>query len=233
MRRALSGLRWGHWLLCALLLVALALALAGQPAAAQIRPQAKQSANTGITDVRFDLTEDGVRMSGNIRFTLPARLQETLERGVPVYFLLETETARDRWYWSSKAVNSNKRYVRVLYQPLTRRWRVNVSNEPIHRGNIGVLLSQTHDSLEAALGSVRRISSWQVLTADQWSADNSYVVRVRLRLDVSQLGQTFQGGPIWQSGWGVDVERTFPLTAKDLGKTVSGLEKALTLPLQP
>lgn len=231
MHRVLCGLRWGHVLLCGLLLVMLG--WAWQPAAAQIRPKTQQSAGTGISDVRFDLTEDGVRMSGNIRFTLPARLQETLDRGVPVYFLLETETARDRWYWSSKVVNSNKRYVRVLYQPLTRRWRVNVSSEPIHRGNIGVLLSQTHDSLEAALGSVRRISSWQVLTADQWSAESNYVVRVRLRLDVSQLGQTFQGGPTWQSGWGVDVERTFPLSAKDLGKTVSGLEKALALPLQP
>ena len=203
---------------CALCM--LLLAGAWPPVAAQVRQ--KQGA-PAITDVRFDLGEDGVRMSGNIRFAVSASLQETLERGVPVYFLFETQTTRSRWYWSGKVVNANKRYVRLLYQPLTRRWRVNVSSEPISRGSVGVLLSQNFDSLEAALASVRRISGWQVLTAEQWSSDSSYAVRARLRLDISQLGQPFQAGPAWQSDWGLDVERTFPLSAQELGKTVSGL----------
>lgn len=205
-----------HCWCCAVLVLLCALAL--RPAVAQTR--LKQGA-PAITDVRFDLGEDGVRMSGNIRFTVSTRLQETLERGVPVYFLFETQTTRSRWYWAGKVVNSNKRYVRLLYQPLTRRWRVNVSSEPIHRGSVGVLLSQNFDSLESALSAVRRISSWQVLTAEQWSADNNYTVRVRLRLDISQLGQTFQGGPAWQSDWGLDVERDFALNASSLGKTIS------------
>lgn len=203
---------WG----CAVLI--LLCTLAWPPAAAQMRP--KQGA-AAITDVRFDLGEDGVRMSGNVRFTVSARLQETLERGVPVYFLFETQTTRSRWYWTGKVVNSNKRYVRLLYQPLTRRWRVNVSSEPIQRGSVGVLLSQNFDTLESALSAVRRISSWQVLAAEQWSADSSYTVRARLRLDISQLGQTFQGGPAWQSDWGLDVERDFALDASKLGKTIS------------
>ncbi|MDO4794732.1 MAG: DUF4390 domain-containing protein [Brachymonas sp.] len=198
--------------------LALLCALALRPAVAQTR--LKQGA-PAITDVRFDLGEDGVRMSGNIRFEVSPRLQETLERGVPVYFLFETQTTRSRWYWTGKVVNGNKRYVRLLYQPLTRRWRVNVSSEPIHRGSVGVLLSQNFDSLESALSAVRRISGWQVLTAEQWSAEHNYTVRARLRLDISQLGQTFQGGPAWQSDWGLDVERDFALNASSLGKTIS------------
>ena len=48
-------------------------------------------------------------MSGNIHFTLSARLQETLDRGVPVYFLFETQTTRSRWYWTGKVIHTNKR----------------------------------------------------------------------------------------------------------------------------
>ncbi|MDO4769379.1 MAG: DUF4390 domain-containing protein [Brachymonas sp.] len=217
-----------RWWCGAVLMLLCALAL--RPAVAQTR--LKQGA-PAITDVRFDLGEDGVRMSGNIRFTVSTHLQETLERGVPVYFLFETQTTRSRWYWAGKVVNSNKRYVRLLYQPLTRRWRVNVSSEPIHRGSVGVLLSQNFDSLESALSAVRRISSWQVLTAEQWSADHNYTVRVRLRLDISQLGQTFQGGPAWQSEWGLDVERDFSLNASSLGKTVSQLSSQFAGAWQP
>ena len=232
--------RVASWLLysavCAVLLGVVVPPVAAQtPGKQSSQPQQAQAAPTvppvtatrtsasAITDTRFDLGEDGVRMSGNIHFTLSARLQETLDRGVPVYFLFETQTTRSRWYWTGKVIHTNKRYVRLLYQPLTRRWRVNVSSEPINRGSVGVMLSQNFDSLEVALGAVRRISSWQVLPAAEWEPDGSYMVRARLRLDVSQLGQTFQGGPAWQSGWGLDVDRTFPLTAKDLGKTVSGL----------
>ena len=220
-RRTDAGPVWfGSWRGARCLVVGLLLALLWlvplQPAQAQGRAPA-------ITDVRFDLGEDGVRMSGNVRFTLSARVQETLDRGVPVYFLFETQTTRNRWYWSGKEVSVNKRYVRVLYQPLTRRWRVNVSSQPFTRGTVGVMLNQNFDSLEAALGMVRRISSWQVLPADEWSPDGEYVVRARMRLDVSQLGQAFQIGPVGQPSWGLDVERAFPLTAQDLGKTISGL----------
>lgn len=215
LRALLRRLRLGQSLLvrCMLALLLSAVAL---PAAAQVRGPA-------ITDVRFDAGDDGIRMSGNVRFTLSDKVRETLERGVPVYFLFETQTTRDRWYWSGKVVHANKRYIRLLYQPLTRRWRINVSGEPFNRGSVGVMLNQNFDSLDAALGMVRRISSWHVLDAGEWSADNSYVVRARLRMDVSQLGQPFQIGTVGQAGWSLDVERIFPITAQDLGKTVSGL----------
>ena len=215
LRALLRRLWFGQSLLARCLLVLL-LNVTALPIAAQVRAPA-------ITDVRFDAGEDGIRMSGNIRFTLSDKVRETLERGVPVYFLFETQTTRSRWYWSGKAVHANKRYIRLLYQPLTRRWRINVSGEPFNRSSVGVVLNQNFDSLDAALGMVRRISSWQVLDAGEWSADNSYVVRARLRLDVSQLGQPFQMGTVGQAGWSLDVERAFQITAQDLGKTVSGL----------
>lgn len=215
-RHAWFGPRRGWWCLLGGLLFALLWLAPLQSAVAQGRAPA-------ITDVRFDLGEDGIRMSGNVRFTLSAQVEETLERGVPVYFLFETQTTRSRWYWTGKVVHANKRYVRVLYQPLTRRWRVNVNSQPFTRGVVGVMLNQNFDSLDAALGMVRRISSWQVLPAKEWTADSEYVVRARMRLDVSQLGQAFQMGPVGQPSWGLDVERAFTLRAQDLGKTVSGI----------
>lgn len=180
---------------------------------------AGRSATPAITDVRFDESADGIRMSGNIRFTLPDTLRQTLDRGAPVYFLFETHTTRSRWYWSDKDVAVNRRYVRVLFQPLTQRWRVNVSSEPFSRGSVGVTLNQNYNSLDAALAVVRRISSWPVLDKNAWSSDSNYQVRARFRMDVSQLARPFQMNVGWVGG-SLDVERTFRLTQQDLGKTV-------------
>ena len=102
LRALLRRLWFGQSLLARCLLVLL-LSVTALPIAAQVRAPA-------ITDVRFDAEEDGIRMSGNIRFTLSDKVRETLERGVPVYFLFETQTTRSRWYWSGKAVHANKRH---------------------------------------------------------------------------------------------------------------------------
>ena len=172
-----------------------------------------------ISDVRFDASDDGVRMSGNVRFALSDAVQETLGKGVPVYFLFETATSRSRWYWSDKVVFSHKRHIRLLYQPLTRKWRVNVSAEPFNRGVVGLVYNHNYDTLDAALGMIQRISSWQVLESADWSGDGSYMVRARFRIDASQLQQPLRLGTVGQADWNLDIERTFRLTQQDVGKT--------------
>ena len=181
-----------------------------------------QGSSNAITDIRFDSSEDAVRMSGNVRFALSESLHGTLEKGVPVYFLFETSTSRSRWYWADKVVYSRKRHIRLMYQPLTRRWRVNVSSEPFSRGLIGVVLNQNYDSLDAALSSIQRISAWQVLDAPDWSGEGSYTVLARFRIDLSQLQRPLQLGTVGQSDWKLDIERSFRLTQQDLGKPFGG-----------
>ncbi|MDO5653730.1 MAG: DUF4390 domain-containing protein [Brachymonas sp.] len=196
------------------LLLACALLLAG---ALPVLAQGNGGGN-GFSDMRFDASTDGVRMSGNMRFTLSDAVRDTLNRGVAVYFVFETQTTRDRWYWSDKEVFSNKRYIRLMFQPLTRRWRLNTSSEPFNRGTVGVMLNQHFNSLDEALAVVQRISSWQVLESDEWEQDAAYNVRVRFKLDVSQLRQPLQIGTVGQSGWNLALDRSFRLMAADVGK---------------
>lgn len=201
------------WLLLTLAVVGLWLALVWPGAA-------RAEAAPAITDVRFELTSDAVRMTGNVRFSLSDAVQQTLDKGVPVYFVFETSTLRDRWYWSNKEVSSYKRYIRLMYLPLTRKWRVNVGNEPFNRGGVtGVVLNQHYDSLSAALASIQRISNWKVLDRDEWSNDSSFSVDVSFKLDVTQLQRPLQIGASGQSDWALSARRSFRLTPQELGKS--------------
>ena len=147
LRAATGTQRLRAWVLAGLfLLLALWLLVFPSPAHAE---------TAAITDVRFELTDDAVRMTGNVKFTLSESVKDTLDKGVPVYFMFETNTLRYRWYWSDKEVSSYKRYIRLMYLPLTRKWRVNVSTEPFNRGGVatGVVLNQHYDSLQGALAT--------------------------------------------------------------------------------
>ena len=53
-------------------------------------------------------------------------LEDALNKGVPLHFLLEFELIRPRWYWlNEKVVNVQQRY-RLSYNALTRQYRVGV-----------------------------------------------------------------------------------------------------------
>ncbi len=213
MRLLLPVTFWRHCRTLVLVLWLALLAFLVQPARAEQAPS--------ITDVRFELTDDAIRMTGNLRFELSTAVQDTLSKGVPVFFVFETSTLRERWYWSDKSVLHSKRYVRLMYLPLLRKWRVNTSNEPFEGGvSKGVLLNQHYDTLTAALGAIQRISSWKVLDRDDWNNGSSYAVEVKFRLDASQLQRTLQFGP-GQSDWDLSVQRIFKLTSHELGKSAN------------
>ena len=47
-----------------------------------------------------------------------------------MYFVAEGDILRERWYWYDKRIVSVQRHIRLAYQPLTRRWRLNVNAAP-------------------------------------------------------------------------------------------------------
>ena len=55
-----------------------------------------------VTDARLAATEDGVVLAADFAFELNARLAEVVTNGVPLYFVVEFELTRPRWYWTDE-----------------------------------------------------------------------------------------------------------------------------------
>ena len=131
--------------------------------------------------------------------------------------MAEAEVLRERWYWYDREVASAQRHMRVAYQPLTRRWRLNTSAEPIVSSGLGVSLAQNYDSLEEVISAVQRIARWKIASASDIDGDGRYMLRFRYRLDASQLPRTLQIGSVGHSDWVISVERRIELTP-ELGR---------------
>ncbi len=110
-----------------------------------------EGAPVEITQLRVERADDGLYLSAQLRVDLPAIMVDTLNKGVALHFVAEAELLRDRWYWYDRKLALATKYIRLAYQPLTRRWRINVSPEPIGNAGLGVSITQNFESLDDAL----------------------------------------------------------------------------------
>jgi hypothetical protein len=188
-RTATWGLQRASWSwVCALLL-----AVAGWgDASAQINL-------AEVTQLMAERTEEGVLLSATVRFDLPQVVDDALAKGIPMFFLAEAAIYRDRWYWYDKRVAFASRHMRLSFQPLTRRWRLQLASAPI--GHSGMVLGQMFDTRDEALAAVQRISGWRIADASAVDPDSTHNVDFRFRLDISQLPRPFQIGAVGQADW--------------------------------
>ena len=134
-----------------------------------------------VTDARLAATEDGVVLSADFAFELNPRLVEVVTNGVPLYFVVEFELSRPRWYWFDEKAASKRIQMRLSYHALSRQYRLS---------NGG--LQQSYPTLEEALNVLRRVRNSQVVDRGSALSDANYEAAVRMRLDVTLLPRPFQ-----------------------------------------
>ena len=71
--------------------------------------------------------QDGqLTLEFSLRVQLSRPVEDALRRGVPMYFVAQASTYRNRWYWRDERVARVSRSWRLVYQPLTSSWRVGI-----------------------------------------------------------------------------------------------------------
>jgi hypothetical protein len=135
--------------------------------------------------------EDGeVLLSAQFDVTLTPALEQALHKGIPLYFTVDFDLTRPRWYWVDEKIAQWTVTYRVSYADLTRQYRV--ASGP---------LSQPFDSLDDVLRFVGRVSSRTVAQAGSLAKDARYDAALRMRLDVSQLPKPFQLNALASHEW--------------------------------
>lgn len=132
----------------------------------------------------------GVVLNATFEFEMPQTLEEAVQKGIAIYFNIEFELFRKRWYWLDRKLSSSTLTYRLSYSPLTRQYR-------LARGG----LSQPFESLDEALGLLKSVRQWKVIESGVLSRGDSYEAQVRMRLDVTQLPKPFQVNAITSREW--------------------------------
>jgi hypothetical protein len=133
-----------------------------------------------VRDVSLRATEEGLVLDADFAFDLTPRLAEVVANGVPLYFRVEFELIRRRWYWFDDTTAVRRLQVRLSYHALSRQYRLSTG-----------LLQQNFATLEEALNVLKRVRNWLVVERSV-PLSGDYEAALRMRHDVSLLPKPFQ-----------------------------------------
>ena len=134
-----------------------------------------------VTDAQLAATEEGIALAADFSFELNPRLAEAVANGVPLYFVVEFELTRPRWWWFDEKAAAKRIQLRLSYHALSRHYRLSSG-----------VLQQNYNTLDEAINVLRRVRNWLVVDRSAGLADADYEAAVRMRLDVTLLPKPFQ-----------------------------------------
>ena len=155
-------------------------------------------------------TTEGLYLTARLNLQPSTVVQEALLKGVPLYFVWRAEVLRDRWYWTDKRLASAVRTWRLVYQPLTGRWRLSLAADAGNSGGgagLQYALHQNFDTLYEALASISSVVRWRLADGGRLDADHDERVEWSFQLDLGLLPRPFQIGVANQEEWLMDVRR--------------------------
>jgi hypothetical protein len=148
-----------------------------------------------VRDANLRATDEGLVLNAQFSFQITPRLAEAVRNGVPLYFELEFELSRPRWYWFNQQTVAKRMQVRLSYHALSRQYRLSTG-----------LLQQSFGTLEEALDVMRRLRNWLVLDRTVTLADATYEAAVRMRLDTTLLPKPFQLSALTNREWNLESQ---------------------------
>ncbi len=158
-----------------------------------LSPRARAQPSVSVESAELEVRDDpepGLYLNAQFAFEPSPALEDAVRRGIPVYFSIDFELVRARWYWFNRQLASATLVYRLSYSPLTRQFRLS-------RG----ALAQPFDTLDEALATVRTVRGWKVAGRAAAQSHDHLLPRVRLRLDTTMLPKPFQVDSLTNHEW--------------------------------
>jgi len=170
-------------------------ALAGLAIMASLAPAVAHADGIEVRSASITPSDDGWQLDAQFDIRFSPRLEEAVNRGVPLYFVVEFELSRPRWYWfDEKPVQLSQTY-KISYTPLLRQYRLSFGN-----------VYQNFTRMEEVTRVLSKIRGWHVADRGALKRDGTYQAAVRMRLDTGQLPKPFQVNAIASRDWTLDSD---------------------------
>lgn len=134
--------------------------------------------------------EDSYQLDAEFDVLFSPRLEEAVNRGVALYFVVDFEMARPRWFWfDEKPVKISQTY-KISYAPLLRQYRLSIGS-----------VYQNFTRFEDVKRVLSRVRGLPVAERIALAPGMEYQASLRMRLDTNQLPKPFQLNALASSEW--------------------------------
>ncbi len=159
-------------------------------------PPLAQAGSIEARSARLTANDETYVLTADFNIDLGSYLEDILLRGVPLYFQLEVEITRNRWFWPGEHIAGRTFNYRLAYIPLSRVYRLSSGG----RG-----LSQDFPKLAEALRVMGRTVALPVVDRNKLKLGEPYQVATRLSLDRQQLPKPLQLDAIANKDWTIEA----------------------------
>lgn len=151
----------------------------------------------GLTVKNAELiaNEEWYFLRADFDVALSKPVEEALDKGISLNFLVELEVTRPRWYWANESIAVVRQNLRISYHALTRQYHFSSNS-----GN------QSFNTLTEAKDELKRIAEWKVFDRNQLKKGTAYQAAVRVKLDVKQLPKPLQVEALGTKEWDLASE---------------------------
>ena len=146
----------------------------------------------GITPVFAKVVagDDGYRLDAEFDIRFSPGLEEAANRGVALFFVVEFELTKPRWYWFDEKPVQLTRTYKITYTPLLRQYRLSAGSA-----------YQNFTRFEEVVAALSRVRGWPVAESGALRKQGGYQAAIRMRLDTTQLPKPFQLNAVASRDW--------------------------------
>ena len=161
-----------------------------------------------IKSADLQLADEAYKLSADVEISFDEAIEEAINKGVPLNFLVEFQVVSPRKYWFDDEIVTATTNFTLSYHALSRQYLVS------HNGH-----QNSYETLSEAKLELMELDDWKVLEKSQIEKGTAYKAVLLMRLDLNrrrrvrtaQRRHTRRGGssPHWQDGHLVIVRREY------------------------
>ncbi len=151
----------------------------------------------GLSVKKADLvaSDEAYLLRADFEIDLGKPIEDALEKGITLNFLVELNITRPRWYWVDESITTVRQHVRINYHALTRQYQL-----------ISDSSNLSFSTLAEAREELKHIVGWTVFERSLLKKGTIYHAALRMKLDIKQLPKPLQVEALGNKEWDLASE---------------------------
>lgn len=157
-----------------------------------------------IKSAELQPLDEHYSLNTDVEFVFDNEIEEAINKGVPLNFLVEFQIVSPRKYWFDDEIVTTSQNVTLSYHALSRQYLVN-------RGKH----QKSFETLSEAKQELAELSDWKVLEKALLEKNEVYNAALLIRLDQTKLPKAIQVDAIASEKWNLSSQK-FEWALKDI-----------------
>jgi Domain of unknown function (DUF4390) len=166
------------------------------------------SSGISIKSAELSLQDDYYGLNADVDMSFDKEIEEAINKGVPLTFLIEFQIVSPRKYWFDDEIVTATQSVSLSYHALSRQYLVNRGSHQLSFASLG-----------EAMQELVALNDWKVVDKSLLEKPEVYKAALLIRLDQTKLPKAIQVDTIASEKWNISSQK-FEWTLKEASSKV-------------